>query len=202
MKLGLCECGCREPTTFYKGQRRRFVSGHNATGKPSRRKNGQHLKCTRCSAVFYAQKAQLQTRRYCSMTCRDGHRRERLGAANPSYRRIEVPCNVCEKPVQALPNALRRRPRQYCSYACGRIGQARAISGAREITDGKRLARIRDGHCCRFCDFRLALHVHHIIPRSKRGTNELGNLITLCPNHHAMVHRGMITASALRAAIA
>jgi 5-methylcytosine-specific restriction endonuclease McrA len=84
---------------------------------------------------------------------------------------------------------------------CGRIGHARAISGAREITAGKKLARRRDHHACRLCGFRLALHVHHIQPRSKGGGDDVDNLITLCPNHHALVHHGSISVRTLRAAL-
>ena len=201
MKLGLCECGCRQPTTVYKGQRRRFVSGHNAVGKPSRRRNGRDLVCTRCGNSYYAQAAQTETRRYCSTECRDDHRRDRTGPASPSYRRVQVACAECGEPVHVQPNALRRRPNQYCSPACGRLGQRRGISGAREITAGKKLALVRDGRRCRLCDFDLVLHVHHIVPRARGGSDDVDNLITLCPNHHAMVHRGLVPSKKLRAAL-
>ena len=32
------------------------------------------------------------------------------------------------------------------------------------------------------------LHAHHIVPRCHGGTDEPGNLIVLCPNHHAEAH--------------
>ncbi len=61
------------------------------------------------------------------------------------------------------------------------------------------MALQRDRARCRVCEFELALHVHHIVPRSKGGTDDVHNLITLCPNHHAMVHRGLILAKELQA---
>lgn len=34
----------------------------------------------------------------------------------------------------------------------------------------------------------LADHVHHILPRSAGGTDDLGNLAALCWSHHRWVH--------------
>lgn len=51
----------------------------------------------------------------------------------------------------------------------------------------------RDDHCCQeedgFCNG--PLQIHHIVPLSKGGTNELDNLITLCHYHHAKKHPHM-----------
>jgi hypothetical protein len=50
-----------------------------------------------------------------------------------------------------------------------------------------------DNHTCRMCSFDLLLEVHHIVPRAEGGTDGVGNLIALCPNHHAMADRKLIT---------
>jgi len=39
------------------------------------------------------------------------------------------------------------------------------------------------------CDRRNKLTVHHIIPRSAGGTDNLDNLITLCRECHDAIHR-------------
>ena len=57
---------------------------------------------------------------------------------------------------------------------------------------GKAAARARDGHKCCLCDFDVVTAVHHIVARKDGGTNDLDNLITLCPNHHYMAHAGLI----------
>lgn len=51
----------------------------------------------------------------------------------------------------------------------------------------------RDNHQCQESDGYCSgvLHVHHIIPLSKGGTNEAHNLITLCVFHHSMKHEHM-----------
>lgn len=58
-------------------------------------------------------------------------------------------------------------------------------------------ARKRDGFKCAVCGFALCLNVHHIIAKSLGGSDELSNLITLCPNHHAMAHANHLSASEL-----
>ena len=42
-----------------------------------------------------------------------------------------------------------------------------------------------DGYCT------AVLHVHHILPLTKGGTNEFNNLITLCLYHHSLKHEHM-----------
>lgn len=43
---------------------------------------------------------------------------------------------------------------------------------------------------CYICGFDEAIHSHHIIPRSECGSNSYKNKINLCPNCHALVHKG------------
>lgn len=58
---------------------------------------------------------------------------------------------------------------------------------------------------CEVCGFSDAVEVHHIIPISafpKQATlslvNNEFNLVYLCPNHHTMVHKEIISAEDLR----
>ena len=41
---------------------------------------------------------------------------------------------------------------------------------------------------CQICGFYKIIDVHHLVPRSKGGSNERSNLVVLCPNHHKMCH--------------
>lgn len=45
---------------------------------------------------------------------------------------------------------------------------------------------------CVVCGFDEVIEVHHIIPRYLGGTEDPENLVLLCPNHHALVDRGML----------
>ena len=48
-----------------------------------------------------------------------------------------------------------------------------------------------NGNMCFVCEnkMRSVLMVHHIISVSKGGSNEMDNLVVLCPTCHAVVHR-------------
>lgn len=48
----------------------------------------------------------------------------------------------------------------------------------------------RDNHTCQKCGSKGYLEVNHIIPKSKGGTNDMSNLITLCDLCHAEEHKG------------
>lgn len=47
---------------------------------------------------------------------------------------------------------------------------------------------LRDDYRCRECGFYKHLEVHHIIPKSKGGSDDSSNLITLCIRCHAKKH--------------
>jgi hypothetical protein len=51
----------------------------------------------------------------------------------------------------------------------------------------------RDGWQCAFpgCTLRKMLDVHHIVFRSRGGSDDADNLICLCRTHHGLVHRGI-----------
>lgn len=46
----------------------------------------------------------------------------------------------------------------------------------------------RDRGRCRYCNTRSRTHIHHIIYRSGGGKHVAENLITLCADHHDLVH--------------
>ena len=52
-------------------------------------------------------------------------------------------------------------------------------------------ARNRDGNECGNCGSSYNLHVHHIVPLSKGGSNNLSNLRTLCSSCHGKLHPHM-----------
>jgi len=65
------------------------------------------------------------------------------------------------------------------------------ISSATPRSDFRKkrlLALKRDNYKCVKCGSTEDLHVHHIIELSQNGTNELDNLLTLCPKCHAKAH--------------
>lgn len=199
MDGSLCECGCGEPA------RRRFISGHNGRGKRKTRiLVGQ---CSRCNSPIFATEAAAKARRkkapqliYCSSTCRDQYRRSHKGKWHPHYKRVKRQCRICQQTFETIPSRFNRGTDVYCSMECGREGRRRKMTGRRfKRPAGKGLSSIRDqakqrdNFCCRFCGFREAIHSHHITPKHQGGKHEIDNLITLCPNHHALVHANLLT---------
>ena len=53
-------------------------------------------------------------------------------------------------------------------------------------------ARARDDYECGNCHATTFLHVHHIVPLSKGGTNNLSNLRALCEDCHKCLHPHML----------
>lgn len=190
----MCECGCDTPVAWQKNTQRwaRFVSGHNGRG---RRKTPGIVDCIQCkSRVEVMPHLAHKGRKFCSAQCRDEHRRQLLGPLNPSYK--PTPCGTCGVPTSGR--------RGYCSKVCGRIGRAKTLAATwalKPATTWKAVALNRDEHRCRLCGFALVPHVHHIVRRADGGTNDLENLITVCPNHHAMVHAGLVSSDTLRRAL-
>lgn len=45
-----------------------------------------------------------------------------------------------------------------------------------------------ENECCYFCGFNKVVHQHHIIRISDGGKDDKNNILTLCPNHHALLH--------------
>ena len=184
--MNSCKCGCG--TTI--AQNKLFVSGHNGRGS---RKPRVSVECLQCKTIFSGTAIFMKTRVYCGNKCRDDYRKAHTGAAHPSYTSFEMPCDICGNVFTTQPARLKHH-QVYCSMACGKEGRRRKISGvARNINPtGKQKAKVRDNFSCRICGFDLAIHAHHIIHIKDGGTNSLENLITLCPNHHALAHAGML----------
>lgn len=81
--------------------------------------------------------------------------------------------------------------RQYTAYIKYGNGQGGYPPNWEEIS---REVRERDGYRCTHAgcgETSLALHVHHVIPLSRGGSNALSNLATLCEKHHASKHMHM-----------
>ena len=54
----------------------------------------------------------------------------------------------------------------------------------------RQMAKDRDGNRCVECGKTESLHSHHIVERGNGGTDDISNLVTLCPLCHANKHKG------------
>lgn len=68
----------------------------------------------------------------------------------------------------------------------GEPGVLKPIAKPKPKTKAHQKFNVKPGSCV-VCGYPL-VHLHHLVPRSKGGTDDPSNLIDLCPNHHALVH--------------
>lgn len=66
--------------------------------------------------------------------------------------------------------------------------EARKNYGRRLSGDLRDRVKTRDAHRCRYCGSDGDLQCHHVMYRSQGGPDRLSNLISLCPEHHALMH--------------
>jgi len=48
---------------------------------------------------------------------------------------------------------------------------------------------------CFICGYEDIVEIHHRIALKNGGSNDIDNLYIVCPNHHTMIHRGLIKIS-------
>jgi HNH endonuclease len=203
----------------------------DACYKDFRRKNpmlfnertGEWLPCEWCGKSVYRQPSTRQKHTYCSRTC-SNQAQSKLLHEHPELRTakgVALKCQNCGHEYYVKPN--RAAQSKFCSRACHnsyRFGRPRAsyvhrdttgdknpnYRGTANKTTGRQTAFRSFPKVCMICGFDVVVTVHHIIPRRLGGTNELENLVVLCPNHHAMADKGLISVDELklivRAAIA
>ncbi|NBQ69019.1 MAG: HNH endonuclease [Nitrosomonadaceae bacterium] len=149
-----------------------------------RKPNCVCLVCTK--PVYRRPKVLLKTngKVYCGQTC--------YGKAC----RKEVPCKVCGKPICATKHA------QTCSRSCAnknRTGIKYDRGGARPKKDKIKMGRelkerllLDRGRKCERCQYDNVnvLQGHHIVEKANGGTDDIENLLLLCPNCHYTIHLG------------
>jgi hypothetical protein len=187
----LCACGCgryrRKDDT--EGHIRLYISGHNDVWGNHRR---PLIACIVCRKPF---RPKARRQRLRSIPCRTVWL-----TLNPpnEKKRVMVECAICGTQVGRKLSGLRQGQDAVCSRRCQYILVANKLRG-RNLSLPMSLALRRDKARCRTCGFDTMVDVHHIIARRHGGPNTLDNLITLCPNHHTMADRGLITVEELRA---
>lgn len=159
--------------------------------------------CRNCGKQILGRKrpSELPKRVYCSNECRDAHSR---GPNSPNWRegsRTYALCVICGKEFwyyKTMGNTGR-----YCSRKCAGADHWRKVGGRKNRNwkgDERCLSvmnQFRKRHLpnkCAICGWKEAgCDGHHIIPRKDGGTNNLGNTIVLCPNHHRLANVGILS---------
>jgi len=141
----------------------------------------QKFCCQSCSAIYN------NKRRVVSDDQKMKVRTALLGRERPALRtRKPKPCQECG--LEFLPDRPRRR---FCSHDCWL--KARGASDRKQIsyrTFRKIIKRAFPDWKCPFCDWKATYDVHHI---NGRSSNDISDLVMICPNHHSAVHHGLMS---------
>lgn len=152
--------------------------------------------CEVCEKVFHRPVRLNQKVRFCSKGCMYKKlKKER----NP----FNCKCKECGKRFHKSKSAIKAGEGKYCSFECKRIyatGKGKWLNGkakyphyyARPNWKKKRLKALKiDNYECQLCGLKPKKHsrlqVHHKKRRTKGGTDDLDNLITLCFSCHKIV---------------
>ena len=151
---------------------------------------------------------------YCSRECSNKAQSQALANIKniDTSNGVRLQCEFCNSDFFVKPH--RAHKARFCSRKCSHdhranrplvIKKPRDIKGslnpnfrnwsARSTARANAIEKM--GHQCVICGFDIIVHVHHIVPVAAGGSNDIDNLIVLCPNHHEMADRGMVPASQL-----
>lgn len=124
---------------------------------------GSRIRCSSCRSYFDKDDAVFNAglSRLCSEACVDAYLTKRRDHSRQDRKR---------KPTRSKAQRADRPRKPHLT------------------TEMREQIRKRDGHCCRFCGKPRDLQIHHIRYRSEGGPDHELNLITLCQEHHSLVH--------------
>lgn len=155
-----------------------------------------NAQCHWCGKQFHRPPSELERSNvinaYCSRECYERARQERVAAKRRSgvdrSGAHEVKCAQCGTPIYLRPSQLRNTQHQFCSQECKRQFQ---------ITTGTHVPREylkRQYTQCQICALESPdiLVIHH--KDGNRENNTLENLLVVCPNCHARIHKRLIQA--------
>ena len=104
----------------------------------------------------------------------------------------KVKCNHCKEYIDRE-DAYRTSLQSFCDLEHYKASLKKEKKPAKKKKDWDKISELvkkLDGYRCRVCSTKKNLHVHHIHYRSEMIENEdsFENLITLCLEHHDLVH--------------
>ncbi len=146
--------------------------------------------CGWCNKDFSVEKKEVNRGggKFCSLSC---------GASNNNSHRKPVTkiCGFCERSYQTT-----GKTSLYCTKSCSqKARKTRTIKAGNKYTNRSTLQRriIKklgpQEFKCYICEWNEAsCDIHHIIPKSKGGSDNFSNLTVLCPNHHRLADRGIL----------
>ena len=141
------------------------------------------VKCQNCGKMFLAENREINrgNAKYCSLSCSSKMTRD---------MKYTFVCKHCGKEFKSASNKA-----LYCSNSCKqknyRAKQKSTLDNSKCI---KYYYSVFEKTPCEICGWKNTVRdLHHIVEVSEGGTNELNNLISVCPNYHREIHRNLIS---------
>lgn len=140
----------------------------------SRKWKTYHYQCKYCLNNFESPRILTKFHRFCSNDCKIAYKEK--------TKQI-ITCKTCGDLFEVSESQIQFR--QYCSTECQVSFHKKKYEEDRKQTFFQIFSR--DKFCCIYCGKSsivdgVKLHLDHIYPRSKKGTNKLFNLVTSCEN--------------------
>jgi len=118
--------------------------------------------------------------KYCNLSCQRKH----MNSLKPLKN---VKCVNCDKEFQSV-----NTKAKYCSSNCKSKHYRILVNKTTEVSYALRY--ILPKFPCLNCGWdKSSRDIHHILPVTKGGKDEISNLITLCPNCHRLAHRDLLS---------
>lgn len=149
--------------------------------------SGPLYPCDHCGTPFRIRPYKIgrYANHFCSMDCK-----------NKSMERTStLECMFCGAPVTRRVSAFFRggAKRIFCDHTCSARWRS---ANPTSIRFGKALQphqRQIYGTSCILCGFDRVVEYAHIIPARRGGTIHPDNIVPLCPNHHTLMDRDLLT---------
>lgn len=138
--------------------------------------------CKNCTKPFLAENREINRGYglFCTQSC------------STEYNNLKLPLNISNICKHCGVSFNSVKISKYCSSSCKQKNY-RFKKKSGNIFD-KQLTLLLKDYPCEICDWKEASRdVHHILPVSKNGKTIFENLISLCPNHHRMVHNNLFS---------
>jgi predicted restriction endonuclease len=146
--------------------------------------------CLTCNNTFNADTREHNrgNAKYCSLSCVAKQQVNKI-------KNINSICIYCQTTFLSG-----SKESKYCSNSC-KQKYYRKTQVTNEFAT-KSLQRILGHLPCELCGWDTTTRdVHHILPVNEGGKNTLDNVIVVCPNHHRMYHKQLISEEATSAAL-
>lgn len=156
-----------------------------------------NAQCHYCGTVFHRSPSELKRKEvkhpYCSRKCYDRARREGVAARRQPVEwsfEDQIPCDHCGTLIHKTPSKLGAHKHHFCSAECmGYFFRANNLSTLHAIRD--ELISQANDQCeiCGLADSQV-LVIHH--KDCNRNNNARENLLIVCANCHARIHKGLL----------